>query len=204
MSEKTEDTVEEVTGKNEPIPGYTGPKIDIDEDKRSDLELWLAEKFEPPFFKLRFLLIVPVMVSLVGAMMMFIVGANQIYKAGAAILIKQKFTNPAVTLPVIKALDAFLIGIILFIFAFGIYDFFVSILEPAHHAGVRPEWFKFESTGELKTKLVELVLVILAILFFEQIIASIGTFESPVMYLIIPIGAAILAFSIGFFKWATH
>ena len=48
------------------------------------------------------------------------------------------------------------------------------------------------------------MLVILAILFFEQIIASVKTFEDPVLYLIIPTGAAILAFSIGFFKWATE
>jgi hypothetical protein len=52
--------------------------------------------------------------------------------------------------------------------------------------------------------MVELVLVILAILFFEQMIASVEDFDEPLLYLIIPTGAAILAISIGFFKWATH
>lgn len=177
---------------------------DIDDAKRSDLELWLVAHFEPPFFKMRFILIVPILISLIGAIMMFAVGANHTYKAATAILFKADFSNPGVTLPVIKALDAFLIGIILIIFSFGIYDFFVSVLEPAKHAGIRPDWFKFETTGELKTKMVELVLVILAILFFEQMIANANSFEDPILYLIIPIGAAILAFSIGFFKWATH
>ncbi len=178
--------------------------IELEDDKRSDLELWLVEHFEPPFFKLRFILIVPILISMIGAIMMFAVGANQTYKAATAILLKGDFSNPGVTLPIIKALDAFLIGIILIIFSFGIYDFFVSILEPAEHAGLRPDWFKFETTGELKTKMVELVLVILAILFFEQMIANAASFEDPVLYLIIPVGAAILAVSIGFFKWATH
>ncbi|MEF8783129.1 MAG: YqhA family protein [Haloarculaceae archaeon] len=182
----------------------TGGPLEIDDEERSDLELWLVEYFEPTFFKMRFILIVPILISLVGALMMFAVGANHIYKAATAILLKAEFSNPSVTLPIVKALDAFLIGIILMIFSFGIYDFFVSILEPAEHAGIRPDWFKFESTGELKTKMVELVLVILAILFFEQIIANVGTFDDPVLYLIIPTGAAILAISIGFFKWATH
>lgn len=178
--------------------------VEIDDEERSDLELWLVEYFEPPFFKLRFVLIVPILISMIGAFMMFAVGANHTYKAAMAILLKADFSNPAVTLPIIKALDAFLIGIILFIFSFGIYDFFVSILEPAAYAGIRPDWFKFETTGELKTKMVELVLVILAILFFEQMIANVGTFDDPVLFLVIPVGAAILAFSIGFFKWATH
>jgi len=141
---------------------------------------------------------------MIGAVMMFAIGTHQTYKAAAAILFRTDFSNPAVVLPIIKTLDAFLIGIILIVFSFGIYDFFVSILEPAEHAGLRPDWFKFETTGELKTKMVELVLVILAILFFEQMIANAGSFDDPVLFLIIPIGAAILAVSIGFFKWATH
>lgn len=178
--------------------------VEIDDDRRSDLEMWLEEHFEPPFFKLRFILIVPILISMIGAVMMFAVGTRQIYKAAASILFRADFSNPGVTLPIIKALDAFLIGIILIIFAFGIYDFFVSILQPAEHAGLRPDWFKFETTGELKTKMVELVLVILAILFFEQMIAQVDTFKEPVEFLIIPAGAAILAISIGFFKWATH
>lgn len=188
----------------DPAEEFTGAEVNVTDDNRSDLELWLVNHFEPPFFKLRFILIVPILISMVGSVMMFAVGANHTYKAATAILLQGDFSNPGVTLPIIKALDAFLIGIILIIFSFGIYDFFVSILEPAEHAGLRPDWFKFESTGELKTKMVELVLVILAILFFEQIIASVGTFEDPLLYLIIPVGAAILAVSMGFFKWATH
>jgi len=200
MAQGTEDRPEEVPdGRTEFDDG-----VEFDDDRRSDLELWLAEHFEPPFFKLRFILIVPIMISMIGALMMFAVGTHQIYKAAASILFKADFSNPGVTLPIIKALDAFLIGIILIIFSFGIYDFFVSILEPAEHAGLRPDWFKFETTGELKTKMVELVLVILAILFFEQMIANVESFENPMEFLIIPIGAAILAVSIGFFKWATH
>jgi len=180
------------------------PEIDINDAKRSDIELWLVNNFETPFFKLRFILIVPVLVSILGALIMFAVGWNQTYQALTAVLLEQQFSKQKVVLPLIKALDTFLIGIILFIFAFGIYDFFVSVLEPAQDAGVRPDWFKFESTGELKTKLVELVLVILAIQFFEQMVAVTPEIEDPVTYLIIPTGAAILAVSIGFFKWATH
>jgi uncharacterized membrane protein YqhA len=180
------------------------PEIDIDDTKRSDIELWLVDNFETPFFKLRYILLVPVLVSILGALMMFAVGWNQTYKALLSMLLEQDLGKQSVVLPIVKALDAFLIGVILFIFAFGIYDFFVSVLEPANDAGVRPDWFKFDSTGELKTKLVELVLVILTIQFFEQMVATIPEIEEPVKFLIIPAGTAVLAFSIGFFKWATH
>ncbi len=168
------------------------------------MEQWLDAYFEPSFFRLRYLLLVPVLVSFVGSLVMFYVGAYDTYKALYALIIQGQSSGEAVILPIVKALDAFLIGIILVIFSFGIYDFFISKLDPAEHAGVRPDWFKFDSTGELKNKLIELVLVILAIQFFEQMIANVDGFEDPMLYLIIPAGAAILAVSLGFFKWATE
>lgn len=179
-------------------------EMEVDDAKRSDIELWLVNNFETPFFKLRFILLVPVLVSLLGALMMFSVGWNHTYNALLGILFQQDFSSGTVVLPLIKALDSFLIGIVFFIFAFGIYDFFISVLEPAQDAGIRPDSFRFESTGELKTVLVELVLVILTIQFFEHMVATAPEIEDPVVFLVIPVGAAILALSIGFFKWATH
>lgn len=181
-------------------------KQDSDGDRtdESNIEQWLDANFEPPFFKLRYSLLIPVLVSFLGSLGMFIVGSYHTYDALTSLFLQGNFGSKEVTLPIIKALDAFLIGIILVIFSFGIYDFFVSKLDPAEYAGIRPDWFKFETTGELKNKLIEVVLVILAIKFFEQIVANIDTLNEPVLYLIIPIGAAILAFSLGFFKWATE
>jgi len=98
-------------------PDPTTTSIETEDSRRSDLELWLVEHFEPPFFKLRFVLIVPILVSLVGALMMFSVGASHTYKAATSILLRGDFSNPGVTLPIIKALDAFLIGIILIMFS---------------------------------------------------------------------------------------
>lgn len=181
-----------------------GPEFDPEAIDKSSMESWLDRHFEPPFFKLRLFLLFPVLVSFLGSLVMFFVGGYNTYKALYALLFKVEFGGAPVILPIIKALDAFLIGIILVIFSFGVYDFFISNLDPASHAGVRPDWFKFESTGELKNKLIELVLVILAIQFFEQMVANVETFDRPVMYLIIPGGAAILAISLGFFKWATE
>ena len=172
--------------------------------KDTPFEDWLDTNFEPTFFKLRYVLLLPVLISFIGSIIMFLLGGYDTYKAIYALLIKGQTASESVVLPLVKALDAFLIGVILIIFSFGIYDFFISKLDPAEHAGIRPDWFKFESTGELKTKLIELVLVILAIQFFERMIAHVDDFNEPIMYLIIPTGAAILAISLGFFKWATE
>lgn len=184
--------------------GDDAPPLNSENLDKSAAEKWLDSNFEPLFFQSRYVLLIPVIISFLGSMVMFIVGSYHTYKATVATLLYLNFGSSEVTLSIIKGLDAFLVGIILIIFSFGIYDFFVSKLDPADYAGIRPDWFKFETTGELKNKLIEVVLVILAIKFFEQIVANIGSFDRPVLYLIIPAGAAILAVSLGFFKWATE
>jgi len=189
------------------IDTKTGQNIDTVANaniKHTPFEDWLDTNFEPTFFKLRYVLLLPDLISFIGSIIMFLLGGYDTYKAIYALLIKGQTASESVVLPLVKALDSFLIGVILIIFSFGIYDFFISKLDPAEHAGIRPDWFKFESTGELKTKLIELVLVILAIQFFERMIANVDEFNEPIMYLIIPTGAAILAISLGFFKWATE
>lgn len=172
--------------------------------EKTYIERWLDRNFEPIFFELRYVTLIPVLVAFFASIIMFSSGTYHVYDATTAMILGGEFTSSAVALPIIKALDAYLVGIILVIFSFGIYDFFVSELEPAEDAGLRPDWFKFDSTGDLKNKLIEVVLVILAIKFFEQMIAHVKDINSIEMYLVIPIGAAILAISLGFFKWATH
>jgi len=183
------------------ITGEVSPEVS---SGKSTIEQWLDRYFEPIFFELRYIILVPVLVGFFASMVMFSIGTYHIYNASTALILGGKFSSSKITLPIIKALDAYLVGIILVIFAFGIYDFFISELEPAEGAGLRPDWFKFDSTGDLKNKLIEVVMVILAIKFFEQMVAHVKDITSIEMYLVIPIGAAILAVSLGFFKWATH
>lgn len=173
------------------------------EVNKDNIELWLDDHFEPFFFKLRYFLMFPVVIAFLGSLVMFGVGVYETLVA-AKVFVGGHFGGKGVTLPLIKALDAFLIGIILVIFSFGVYDFFVSELEPAEEAGVRPDWLKFETVGELKNKIIEVVLVILAILFFEQMKANAESFDSPELYLIVPVGTAILAVSLGAFKYLTE
>lgn len=182
----------------------TNVTASVSKADKTVIETWLDEKFEPLFFELRYTVLIPVLIGFFAGMVMFVIGSYHVYNATAALVFQGEFSSSSVTLPIIKALDAFLVGIILIIFSFGVYDFFISELDPADQAGIRPDWFKFDSTGDLKNKLIEVVLVILAIKFFEQMVANVKNIESIEMYLVIPVGAAILAVSLGFFKWATH
>ncbi|MFB6162982.1 MAG: YqhA family protein [Halococcoides sp.] len=183
-------------------PSGTNPD-DPDDDaiEKDIIELLLDDYFEPYFFMARYVIIVPVVVSFLGAVLSFGIGTYFTYEGFVELY---HHGTAKVSLHVIKAVDAYLLGLILVIFSFGVYDFFVSELEPAEEAGVRPDWLKFETVGELKNKVVEVVIVILAILFYEQMKAHGGSFSTFKEFLIIPIGTMLLAIAVGSFKFLTE
>lgn len=169
--------------------------------EKDRFEKWLDKNFEPKFFALRYFTLIPVIFSFLGSLMMFSVGAYETLGALEAIRV---FDNTQVQLELIKAVDAFLLGLVLLIFSYGIYDLFVSRLDVAETLDIRPDWIKFKNIGELKTILAEVILIILTISFFELIVANIHQFTDFWTFLVIPIGAFLIALGLGLFIKLTH
>lgn len=167
-------------------------------DRKDRAETWLDRRFEPLYFRLRYVILVPSVASFFGALLMFGAGLREVYAAAVG------FPAPdPVTIHVIKAVDIFILGLVLIIFAYGSYDLFISELEPARSSKVGPDWMRFNDVGQLKTVLVEVVLVVLVILYFEVIKMNIDTLTSPVHFLVIPLGILMIAYGIGNFKQLT-
>jgi uncharacterized membrane protein YqhA len=76
-----------------------------------------------------------------------------------------------VTVPILEAVDSFLFGVVLIIFAYGIAIGFVFRL-PAHIAKRLPAWMKIEGVGQLKQILAEVVIVVLIVIFARVIVES--------------------------------
>lgn len=83
----------------------------------------------------------------------------------------------------ISALDDFLLGIVLLIISFGIYELFISPIDPMEEQEHIPQWLKFHSLDELKSTLSKLIIIILIIYFFKT--AIVMKFETPqsILYL---------------------
>ncbi|PKP59220.1 MAG: hypothetical protein CVT89_01545 [Candidatus Altiarchaeales archaeon HGW-Altiarchaeales-2] len=183
----------ETTNKNE---CEDTSKVQCKNVKKDRVERWFDVHFEPGFFKARYIIIAPVICSFIGAILAFYVG---VYATWEAIYMLINNNTLEIEGQLIKVMDAFLMGLILIIFSFGVYDLFVSKLDPAEASGIRPNWLKFNDVGELKVMLTEVILVILTILFFEWVQHNINHLESWSI-LVIPIGVLFIAVGIGVFK----
>jgi uncharacterized membrane protein YqhA len=118
--------------------------------------------------------------AIVGALLMFLQGARYLYHAW-----HDFFSGQQVVVPVLEAVDAFLFGIVLVIFAYGIAIGFVFTL-PEGYGQRLPNWMKVGGVGQLKATLAEVVIVVLIVIFARVVVGTVDSgklFDWPMFVL---------------------
>jgi uncharacterized membrane protein YqhA len=68
----------------------------------------------------------------------------------------------------VKALDAYLLGAIVLVFAFGLYELFIGKLEVIERSTVGRQLLLISSIDDLKERIAKVVILLLVILFFQE------------------------------------
>ena len=97
---------------------------------------------------------------------------------------------------IISAIDLFLIGIVLLIFGFGIYELFVSEIDFAN-AKFTESTLKIRDLDQLKNKIIKVVIIVLIVKFFEKVLKFSENFTTPMD--ILYFGLSILSICIGYY-----
>jgi uncharacterized membrane protein YqhA len=159
------------------------------------------------FLRLRYVSIIAVICLFAGAVLMFLAGllktlsAFSVFFIGFSERLPVHLTESSLTsVALIQAVDAFLFALVLLIFSYGIYILFV---ESASTEELRqlPRWMQIESISELKTTLIQVIIVILAVNVLEHVI-MVGSDALKWETLIIP--AAILCLAASLRLMHTH
>ena len=160
------------------------------------------------FYLFRYVSWIAIISSLLGSILMFITGAVKTYYAfHYAFVIKifgqippGKLANlktPAdvATIYLVKSIDAFLIALVLFIFAYGVYWIFIAEgMESKRKDPLKS--IRISSIGHLKNILAEVIIIILFVLFLE--VELINAFSPRWEILILPISILLLSVSVKF------
>ena len=135
-------------------------------------------------FKVRWLAAVAVVFTAVGAAIMFIIGAVTTIKSVGTYFgvygLDAFSSNAALkaSVELIASLDQFLLGLVLLVFAYGVYGLFVVADQDkweSVQSDIRaPDWLKVTSVTDLKIKLLEVITVLLAVLFLKGILTITG------------------------------
>jgi len=116
---------------------------------------------------LRFVTLVAAVGVGFGAIMMFWLGAAKL-AGGMSFVFQAEGTGQFVITAVMEATDAFLFGLVLVVFAYGITFGFALDLPSAVRAKL-PPWMRVEGIGELKNTLIEIIVVYLIVDFATDV-----------------------------------
>lgn len=160
----------------------------------------IEEKVKP----IRYLSYIAVVSSLFGALLMFIIGATKTVRAYMAYFgSTQKFGDierlKAVDQAVahlIRSIDAFLIALVLMIFAAGVFKLFIRGGQTDDHSMFA--WVNVNSVQQLKKILAELVVVILFVKFLEVALVNLDSLAWEM--LVLPGSILLLALSVKFLE----
>jgi uncharacterized membrane protein YqhA len=167
----------------------------------------VEEIFEGALFNCRFLVLLAVLGSLFAAVMMFLKGAIELIQAANAFLPTlthfqiNHSDDKEVIVSVIPAIDYFLFATVLLMFSMGIYELFISEIDPAfiRRNAQRPNWLNVKTLDDLKSQIGKVVMMILIVNFFQQ--AFNISYSSPMDLLYL--GAAILLVAVSLFVTKT-
>lgn len=158
------------------------------------------------FFLFRYVSFIAIIGSLFGSLLLFVVGALKTINAFRVVIFdyipkgkEHLHTADIATTYLIKSLDTFLIALVLFIFAHGVYTLFISngkaTEEHTSKKGVL-DWIKTPNIGHLKIVLAEVIVIILFVKFLEIIFVNIDNLQWEII--ILPISILFLALGLKF------
>jgi uncharacterized membrane protein YqhA len=104
--------------------------------------------------------------------------------------------NNELLFKIISAIDLFLIGIVLLIFGFGIYELFVSEIDFAN-AKFTESTLKIRDLDQLKNKIIKVIIIVLIVKFFEKVLKYSENFTTPMDLLYF--GLSILSICLGYY-----
>ncbi len=164
--------------------------------------IMIEKLFESGLWGSRFMVLMAVLFGIVGAIVLFIVASFDIYNT--AILVINTYVNhhhpehfhELVVGGVIGAVDLYLIGVVMLLFSFGLYELFISDIDAAREDENRQtKILAIHSLDQLKDKISKVIVMVLVVGFFKKV--GLATYNSPLELLYLAL--SITAISVGLY-----
>ena len=157
--------------------------------------------FESAMWKTRLFILLAVVFGLIGAVVLFIVASVDIYEV--LIYTFNVYVNglhpedfhEVIVSQIIGAVDLYLIAIVMLIFAFGIYELFISKIEAAENHETGSNILAISSLDQLKDKIAKVIIMVLVVGFFQRVLHMKYTSALEMLYFAV----SIMALAIGLY-----
>lgn len=141
----------------------------------------------------RYAVFIPAIASIIGALLLMLQGSIEmgivVYKA-----VVSDYGLKESIVAVLTAVDAILLGTVLLVIGYGLYELFIDSEIPV------PAWLRVRDLDDLKSKLIGVVVAIIAVVFVG-VFVDVNRADEVMGY---GIGAGALVIGLAAFAWATR
>jgi uncharacterized membrane protein YqhA len=132
----------------------------------------------------RFVVILPALAAIIGAIVLMILGSFEILRAASGVVVDQVPLKDTIV-DVLASVDAILLGTVLLVIGYGLYELFVDTNIDV------PVWLEINDLDDLKAKLIGVIVAIIAVIFVGELVDAKSA--QDVMYYGLGAGAVVLA-----------
>ena len=161
----------------------------------------LEKGFEGGLWASRFIVLTAVLFGLVGAIVLFVVASFDIFHVAGVVIDTyvnhhhpEKF-HELVVGEIIGAVDLYLIGVVMLLFSFGLYELFISEIDPAREDEDNNKILSIHSLDQLKDKISKVIVMVLVVGFFKKV--GLAEYKEPLELLYLAL--SITAVSVGLY-----
>ena len=141
----------------------------------------------------RYAVFIPAIASIIGALLLMLQGSIEmgivVYKA-----IVSDYVLKESIVDVLTAVDAILLGTVLLVIGYGLYELFIDSEIPV------PAWLRVRDLDDLKSKLIGVVVAIIAVVFVG-VFVDVNRADEVMAY---GIGSGALVVALAAFAWASR
>ncbi|WP_295052215.1 YqhA family protein [Sulfuricurvum sp.] len=157
---------------------------------------FIENLFEKGLWSSRFIIVLAVIFGLLGAFILFTIASFDVYNTMRYVIsVYATHAHPAhfheeVVGGIIGAVDLYLIGVVMIIFSFGLYELFISDIDPAKDEhGKENQLLAVHSLDQLKDKISKVIVMVLVVGFFQKVGHTVFTGALELLYLALSITA---------------
>jgi uncharacterized membrane protein YqhA len=135
----------------------------------------MEKAFEASLWSSRFIVLLAVFFGIIGAVSLFVVASFDVYDTAKFVIntyINHSHPNSFhedVVGGIIGAVDLYLIGVVMLLFSFGLYELFISDIDAAKEDEKGNQILAIHSLDQLKDKISKVIVMVLVVNFFQKV-----------------------------------
>jgi len=160
-----------------------------DKIKSADEQPLYERFFESALWSSRLIVVLAVIFGTISAMLLFISGSIEILSSisHSVSLAHFEINYTALLSGIIGGVDLYLIGMVLLIFSFGIYELAISKIDIARSSESYHTLLEISNLDDLKNKIIKVIIMVLIVSFFQRVLSMQFTSSTDMLFMAVSI-----------------